>query len=40
MNQNPFRRRPYLDWGIDVLKVLLIAVLFLILITAIYWRWV
>jgi hypothetical protein len=37
-SHNPFRRRPYLDFGIDTLKVLLIAVLCLILFTAIYFQ--
>lgn len=39
MSPDPFRRRPYLDSGIDILKTLLIVVLFLILVTAIYLRW-
>jgi hypothetical protein len=34
VSNNPFRRKPYLDAGIDTLKVLLMAVLFLLLVTA------
>ncbi len=34
MSNNPFRHKPYMDAGIDTLKVLLMAVLFLVLVTA------
>lgn len=34
MEFNPFRRKPYMDVGIDTLKVLLMALLFLLLVTA------
>jgi hypothetical protein len=34
MGDKPFRRKPYMDTGIDTLKVLLMALLFLVLITA------
>jgi hypothetical protein len=38
LNENPFRRRPYLYAGIDILKGLLLAVLFIVLVTAYYYR--
>lgn len=34
MSNHSFRRKPYLDSGIDTLKVLLMALLFLVLVTA------
>jgi hypothetical protein len=34
MSNHPFRRKPYMDAGIDTLKVLLLAVLFLVLVIA------
>lgn len=37
MNANPFRRRPYVDVGIDSWKVVLLALGFLALVL---WLWV
>ena len=34
MGDNPFRRKPYMDAGIDTPKVLLLSVLFLVLVLA------
>jgi hypothetical protein len=39
MNENPFRRKPYLDAGVDTLKVLLLSVLFVVLISGLLYRW-
>lgn len=38
MGNNPFRRKPYMDAGIDTLKALLMALLFLVLVTALALR--
>ena len=38
MSDNPFRDKPYLDGGIDTPKVLLMALLFLLLVTALALR--
>jgi len=37
LGDNPFRRKPYMDSGIDTLKVLLMAAIFLLLVTALAW---
>lgn len=39
MDDNPFRRKPFLDSGVDTLKVLLLAILFLLLISGLIYRW-
>jgi hypothetical protein len=39
MDENPFRRKPFLDSGVDTLKVLLLALLFLLLISGLIYRW-
>jgi hypothetical protein len=39
MDDNPFRRRPYLAFGIDALKMLVLAVLALLLFSALYLGW-
>jgi hypothetical protein len=38
LSENPFRRRPYVSASIDILKGLLLAVLFIVLVTAYYYR--
>lgn len=38
MSDNPFREKPYLDAGIDTPKVLLMALLFLVVVTALALR--
>jgi hypothetical protein len=39
MNENPFRRKPFLDSGVDTVKVLLLAILFLVLVSGMLYRW-
>jgi hypothetical protein len=39
LNDNPFSRKPYLDSGVDTLKVLLLSVLFLVLVCGLLYRW-
>jgi hypothetical protein len=39
VNDDPFRRKPFLDSGVDTLKVLLVIILFLFLISGLVYRW-
>jgi hypothetical protein len=39
LNDNPFSRKPYLDSGVDTLKVLLLALLFLVLVSGLAYYW-
>ena len=39
MDDNPFRRRPYLDRGIDLWKVVVIAIVFLVFMIWYAYTW-
>jgi hypothetical protein len=39
VNDDPFRRKPFLDSGVDTLKVLFVIILFLFLISGLVYRW-